>query len=103
DSPAASILPTPFVQGLRCGKMIFVSGQTPVDEKGRLGLPNDIIGQTRQVMKQIGLLLHSCDADFNDVVKINRWYVGHGTVEDVDPAAMACASHFHEPGPAATG
>jgi enamine deaminase RidA (YjgF/YER057c/UK114 family) len=102
-SPAASRLQAPFLQGLRCGKMIFVSGQTPVDEKGGLVLPNDIIGQTRQVMKQVGLLLQSCGADFDDVVKINRWYVGQGTVEDFEPAALACASHFKEPGPAATG
>src|SRR4029079_10430902 len=93
-SPAASRPPAPFLQGLRCGKMIFVSGQTPVDEKGGLVLPNDIIGQTRQVMKQIGLLLQSCGADFEDVVKINRWYVGHGTVEDFEPAALALGSTF---------
>jgi enamine deaminase RidA (YjgF/YER057c/UK114 family) len=36
-------------------------------------------------------------------VKLNRWYVGHGTVEDFEPAALACAAHFAEPGPAATG
>ena len=42
-------------------------------------------------------------ACFDDVVKINRWYVGQGTVEDFEPAALACAAHFNEPGPAATG
>jgi enamine deaminase RidA (YjgF/YER057c/UK114 family) len=98
-----SPLPPPFVPAVRCGKMIFVSGQTPVDEKGRLVLPNDIIGQTKQVMKQIGLALKSFGADFADVVKLNRWYVGHGTVEDFEPASLACAAHFTEPGAAATG
>ena len=28
---------------------------------------------------------------------------GQGTVEDFEPAALACAAHFKEPGPAATG
>jgi enamine deaminase RidA (YjgF/YER057c/UK114 family) len=36
-------------------------------------------------------------------VKVNRWYVGRGTVADFEPAALACAAHFSEPGPAATG
>jgi enamine deaminase RidA (YjgF/YER057c/UK114 family) len=98
-----SALPPPFAQGVRCGKMIFVSAQTPVDVSGNLVLPNDIIGQTKQVMKQIAAVLASCGAEFDDVVKLNRWYVGHGTVEDFEPAALACAAHFNEPGPAATG
>lgn len=98
-----SPLPAPFAPALRCGKMIFVSGQTPVDAQGRLALPNDVIGQTKQVMKQIGRALKAFGADFGDVVKLNRWYVGHGTIEDFEPAALACAAHFTEPGPAATG
>jgi enamine deaminase RidA (YjgF/YER057c/UK114 family) len=104
-APVAGLspLPTPFVPALRCGKMIFVSGQTPVDEQGRLVLPDDVIGQTKQVMRQVGQALKAFGADFADAVKLNRWYVGHGTVEDFEPASLACAAHFSEPGPAATG
>lgn len=98
-----SPLPAPFSPALRCGKMIFVSAQSPTDSAGGLALPNDIVGQTKQVMSQIGKALVNFGADFDDVVKINRWYVGHGTVEDFEPAALACAAHFTEPGPAATG
>ncbi len=103
DRPDLSPLPKPFVQGLRCGKMIFLSAQSPLDPEGRVVRPNDILGQTRQVMDRLGLALRSLGADFNDVVKVNRWYVGHGTIEDFEPAAVACASNFREPGPAATG
>jgi enamine deaminase RidA (YjgF/YER057c/UK114 family) len=98
-----SPLPDPFVQGLRCGKMIFLSAQSALDGAGRVRLPNDILGQTRQVMTMLELALRSLGADLNDVVKVNRWYVGHGTIEDFEPAALACAAHFREPGPAATG
>lgn len=104
DSGAGlSPLPEPFVQGLRCGKMIFVGAQTPVDGAGKLHKPNDILAQTEQVMRQVGRVLGSFGASFGDVVKINRWYVGHGTIADFEPAALACAAHFSEPGPAATG
>ncbi|MGF7159380.1 enamine deaminase RidA (YjgF/YER057c/UK114 family) [Rhodoligotrophos appendicifer] len=91
-----------FASSVRCGKMIFVSGQSPIrdDEVVHAG---DIVAQTNRVMRQIESALGELGADFDDVVKVNRWYVGGGTVEDFEPAAMACANHFKEPGPAATG
>ena len=102
-APATGLSPLPehFAQGLRCGKMIYVSAQSPVDEKGGILHPGKIVDQTKQVMRQIGQALTHFGASFDDVVKVNRWYVGHGTVEDFEPAALACAAHFNEPGPAA--
>jgi enamine deaminase RidA (YjgF/YER057c/UK114 family) len=94
---AFSPLPEPFVPALRCGKMMFVSGQSPAEGY------TDIVGQTRNVMEAVGRALAAVGADFDDVVKVNRWYVGQGTVEDFEPAALACAAYFREPGPAATG
>jgi enamine deaminase RidA (YjgF/YER057c/UK114 family) len=98
-----SPLPETFPTGLRCGKMIFISGQSPVTQEGRLLEPGDIVAQTRQVMRQAGEALAHFGAGFADVVKVNRWYVGQGRTEDFEPAALACAAHFQEPGPAATG
>ena len=97
-----SPLPAPFVQAVRCGKMIFVSGQTAMEDS-RLAHPGDIVAQTKQVMRQVGRALAEFGADFDDVVKLNRWYLGQGSIEDFEPAALACAAHFNEPGPAATG
>jgi enamine deaminase RidA (YjgF/YER057c/UK114 family) len=77
--------------------MIFVSAQSPEGPDG------DIVAQTNQVMAQIGRALAGFGASYDDVVKVNRWYVGHGTVADFEPAALACGGHFNEPGPAATG
>jgi enamine deaminase RidA (YjgF/YER057c/UK114 family) len=101
DGP--SRLPEPFAQGLRCGKMIFVSAQSSEGPGGGLVAPRDIVAQTNQVMAQIGRALAGFGASFDDVVKVNRWYVGHGTVANFEPAALACGGHFNEPGPAATG
>lgn len=102
-STGLSPLPGHFAQAVRCGKMIFVSAQSPLDEKGHVLHPGKIVDQTKQVMAQIGRALSHFGAGFDDVVKLNRWYVGQGTVEDFEPAALACAAHFKEPGPAATG
>jgi enamine deaminase RidA (YjgF/YER057c/UK114 family) len=98
-----SPLPPPFVDALRCGKMIFVSGQSPVAAEGSIIARGDIVSQTKEVMRRISRALEAFSADVDDVVKLNRWYVGRGTVDDFEPAALACAAHFKEPGPAATG
>lgn len=101
-TPEMASHPAPFSQGIRCGKMIFLSAQWASLE-GTVAAPGDIVSQTRQLMRQLSAGLATCGAGFGDVVKINRWYLGHGTVEDFEPAALACAAHFTEPGPAATG
>jgi enamine deaminase RidA (YjgF/YER057c/UK114 family) len=103
ESAGLSPLPQPFVQGLRCGKMLFLSAQSSLDGEGRVGRPHDILGQTKEVMDRLAHVLRALGADFIDVVKVNRWYVGHGSIEDFEPAALACAANFREPGPAATG
>jgi enamine deaminase RidA (YjgF/YER057c/UK114 family) len=100
---ATSPLPRPFSEAIRCGKMIFVSGQTPVDDAGNLAHPDDIVAQTHRSIAQIGERLKALGAGFDDVVKSNRWYVGEGRTEDFEPAALACAQHYSKPGPAATG
>ncbi len=101
--PGLSPLPEPFVQAVRCAKMIFTSGQSPVDETGEIVLAGDIVGQTKRVMTQQGEILDALGAEFDDAVKLNRWYVGHGTEADFEPAALACGAFFNEPGPCGTG
>ena len=96
-------LPEPFARAVRCGKMIFVSAQAPVGADGKVIAPGDIVAQTEQVMEQIGAALGSFGAGFDDVVKTNRWYAGDVGIDDFEPAALACARRFKEPGPAATG
>lgn len=98
-----SALPKPFASGIRCGKMIYISAQSPIDAAGQVLHPGEIIAQTRQVMSQIKTALAGFGTGFDDVVKMNRWYVGHGKTEDFEPAALACAENYKEPGPAATG
>ena len=96
-------LPPPFVEGLRSDKMIFVSGQYPIDERKAVTCKSDIVGQTRAVAKRISSVLKQFGASFDDIVKINRWYVGGAGIADFEAAALEFAQNFNEPGPAATG
>lgn len=103
DASDAPVLPKVFAHALRCSKMIFVSGQMPVSRDGSVVTPGRIVDQTNFEMARIGALLKQFGAGFEDVVKSNRWYAGSATIKDFEPAALACAAHYPEPGPAATG
>lgn len=92
-----------FSDGLRCGEMIFVGGQSAVDDAGGVQSPGDIVRQSELVMERIGAILAGLGADHDDVVKINNYYVGGGVFEDWEAAARIRARYFTEPGPAATG
>ncbi len=99
----ATRLPKPFVDGIRSDKMIFVSGQYPTDDTGRVVCQGDIVGQTNAVASRISKVLCEIGASFDDIVKINRWYAGGSGIGDFEAASLAFAGYFKEPGPAATG
>ncbi len=103
DPNGLAPLPLPFVHGLQCGTMLFVSGQPPRDAAGGVLNGGDIVAQSAHVMARIETILNALGADLQDTVKINRWYVGEGERADWEPAALAVARRFAEPGPAATG
>ena len=96
-------LPQPFSHALRCGRMLFVSGQTTLNVNGGITHDGDLIQQSRLVTERIGALLSDLGAGYNDVVKINRYYVAGGTAQEWEGSALAVAGFFAEPGPAATG
>ena len=96
-------LPAPFVQGLRCGEMIFVSGQSARDGDGAVAAPGDVLAQSRMLMDNIGTVLAAFGADHNDAVRFCMYYAAGGTADDWEGAARVRASYFTEPGPAATG
>jgi reactive intermediate/imine deaminase len=52
------------------GRMLFVSGQVPLDAEGRLVGYDDCAEQTRQVFRNISLVLASAGAGMGDVVKL---------------------------------
>ena len=58
----------PYSQGIIAGDYIFVAGQRPVDPKTGY-IPEDIQGQTRQVIKNIESILAEHGATLADVVR----------------------------------
>jgi len=101
--PDAAALPSVFSQAVRCGQMIFTSGQTAEDARGTIAHPGSLVAQSRTVLEKQARLLAGLGADLHDAVKANAFNVEPGDQEDWKEAALVRASFFSEPGPAATG
>ena len=57
------------------GKTIYIGGQNSVNEKGEIIGKNDIAVQSNQALKNVGIALEACGADFNNLVKLNIYFV----------------------------
>ena len=93
----------PYKYGVKRGNLIFVGGQVAMDDQGNVLHPGNVVKQTALAMENIEKVLSGFGATLDDVVKLNRFYVGQGTREDWELGARVAASYFEEPGPAATG
>lgn len=70
--------PAGFSQVVRAsGEFVFVSGQVALDANGRLVGRDDLVAQTRQVMKNVEAALQAASASFDDVVKLTIYIVDY--------------------------
>jgi enamine deaminase RidA (YjgF/YER057c/UK114 family) len=92
-----------FSHGLRCGELIFLSANMAKDARGTVPDPNGIVEQARLTLDNIRKVLAPFGAEMDDIVKLNTFYVGHGTLADWEKAARIRSSAFKKPGPVATG
>ncbi|HSR11641.1 MAG TPA: RidA family protein [Thermodesulfobacteriota bacterium] len=60
-----------FAQVVRCGKQVYIAGQTSVDEKGNVVGKGDIEAQARQIFENLRKCLDAAGATFDQVVKLN--------------------------------
>jgi len=59
----------PYSQGVKAGNLIFLSGQIPIDPLSGAVVPGGIVAQTRQVLKNLQMVLEGSGASMKDVVK----------------------------------
>ena len=62
--------------GSRGGRLLFVSGQVPVDAAGKLVGGADFKAQARQAFDNLGTVLAASGASYADVVKLTYFVVG---------------------------
>lgn len=93
----------PFSHGLRCGEMIFVGTQMPLDRDGALRVPGQAAGQAEINIENLRRVLAGFGARLDDVCRINTFYLGHGTAKDWAEAGRIRGHAFTWPGPVGTG
>ena len=62
--------PSPIVQAIRTGNLLFVSGQGPLDPATKEVVSDDIVEQTRQTMANLRAILEAAGASFDNVVNM---------------------------------
>lgn len=96
-------LPNGFSHAVRCGDLVFTSDCSAISPQGDVQMPDDLTAQTTLMMNCLGNTLALVDASIDDVLKLNVFYLGDGTAANWSEPALIRASHFKDPGPAATG
>jgi 2-iminobutanoate/2-iminopropanoate deaminase len=71
-SPAAI---GPYSQAVKCGNLLFCSGQIPIDPVTGEMVAGDITVQAERVMNNIAAMLNAAGADFVDVIKTTVFLV----------------------------
>jgi reactive intermediate/imine deaminase len=80
-------LPPPFgyshVVDVPAGRIIYISGQVPLDTDGELVGEVDFEAQTRQVFANLDAALEAAGATWGDVVKLNYFLTDVGEIAAV--------------------
>ncbi len=74
-----------YTDAVRAGSLLFVSGCIAVDEQGRLVGGDDVVEQTRQVLRNVGSVLAAAGAGFGDVVKVTVFLTDIDDRATIDP------------------
>jgi reactive intermediate/imine deaminase len=60
---------------VRTGRLVYVAGQVAVDPSGKLVGPEDFRAQAEQIFENLKAALAASGASFDDVVKLNSYFV----------------------------
>ena len=75
-----------YCDAVRFGDLLFISGVPPTDAKGALIGGDDVAAQTRQIFKNMKLVLDAAGASFADILKVTVYLLDvndHSTVNPV--------------------
>ncbi len=97
----------PYRHGIRCGDLVFLGGQVPLNPDAGVACIGDMAAQTDMAMEYIRRVLDELGMGFGNIVRINTFYAT-GIDGDEDESVWkenlhARFRHFQPPGPATTG
>ena len=74
-----------YVDAVRFGDLVFLSGCGPLDENLNLVGDDDIVEQARQTLKNLQLVLASVGTTFADVLKVNVYLTDISELKRINP------------------
>ena len=86
NTSAAPAAVGPYVQGVRTGNLIFVSGQIPLDPKTGVLVTGGVEEQTRRVMSNLAAILEAGGSGIDRVVKATVYLTDLGSFEEMNRA-----------------
>ncbi|AGB42361.1 endoribonuclease L-PSP, putative [Halobacteroides halobius DSM 5150] len=96
EAPAAI---GPYSQGVKCGNLLFVSGQIPLDPDPKRDddlIKGGIEVQTKQVLENIKAILREADLELTDVVKTTLFISNMEDFEQINGVYSEYFTH-HKP------
>lgn len=96
-------IPLKHSQGVRCGDLVIVGAQLPLTPNGRPLTSTDMAEQTHFAMKSLGNVLSSLEVGWQDLVKVNTYYQGESSPDDLHTNLAVRCSYYKKPAPASTG
>ena len=88
-----------YTDAVAAGGLLFISGIVPVDTEGKLVGEGDVAAQTRQVFRNMELVLKAAGCGFDDVVKVVHYLLDVDDRPVINPVRM---EFFGEARPAST-
>ena len=91
------------VGGVRCGDVVFLSSQLPLDEDGAVVHPGDLNAQTRLCIERTRSLLETAGLGLDHMVKQTSYFFGDADPKDIVTNQTLRSSFYREPAGASTG
>jgi reactive intermediate/imine deaminase len=79
------------------GRIVYISGQVPLDAEARLVGEGDFGAQVRQVFDNLSAALEAAGASWSDVVKLSYFVVDIGQVAALRAIRDECVDTQHPP------
>ena len=74
-----------YTDAVTSGGLLFLSGIVPVDAEGKLVGEGDVVEQTRQVFRNMELVLRAAGGGFGDIVKVTTFLLDIGDRARINP------------------
>jgi 2-iminobutanoate/2-iminopropanoate deaminase len=87
-----------YTDAVAAGGLLFISGLVPIDDEGNL-VGEDVVEQTRQIFRNMALVLKAGGCGFEDVVKVTNFLLNVDDRSAINPVRK---EFFGEARPAST-